>query len=143
MAGGTAKLSKRFGPAAICSRGGGTPDLTSKADTQHMARMQNAAARLSQRAYGNGWQVPEWRAAADRRVAPPRPAPYPRRPTTGETHGITSSDSIRALRHPSLARRARCHEADYVPVSRDDRRPQHGRVIRIEPTRRHRGSGAV
>ena len=98
-AAGTAKLSKQFGPAAICSRGGGTPDLTSKADTQYMARMQNAAARLSQHAYGNGWQVPEWRAAAEHRVAPPRLGHYPRRPNSGETHGITSTEVISCISH--------------------------------------------
>ena len=57
-----------------------------------MARAKNAAARLSRRADGDQRQVPEWRAAADHRVAPPRLTPYPRRPTTGEPHGITSTD---------------------------------------------------
>ena len=60
--------------------------------------------------------------AADSRFAPPGPRPYPRRPTSGETHGITSTDSVRAFRRPGLAQRARAHEAHHGAVSGHDGR---------------------
>ena len=45
------------------------------------------------------WALP----GAEHHVAPWRPSPYPRRPTSGETHGITSTDPTRALRRAGLA----------------------------------------